>query len=280
MSERVGRPESYIGVSGVVSPLQQEQIELLADEADIQSVGRRLLLGVKATHKAQFLDRVNKYGTDWYPVGAESFAGAIAKHSDNDTMAVAQVFFDLTCVQNSEWYRKCFSDRIFERGSDWIDGIQFDMLRWDLHQELLEFVSDVKKRHDTKVLLQCHGPAMEGLKPAGVIKQLGRYANVLDYVLFDASHGQSRTLDPDNLLRFLSAAYESEELSEVGFGVAGGLDAETVQKLMPVIIQRFPDISWDAEGKLHLMIDDRPDKRPLDMNSVGEYLHVSKSVIC
>ncbi len=48
------RPKPYVGISGVVNPVQQ--IELRGFAGDLQRSGRQLALGVKAVHKTQWLD--------------------------------------------------------------------------------------------------------------------------------------------------------------------------------------------------------------------------------
>src|SRR5258707_1071387 len=81
----------------------------------------------------------------------------------------------------------------------------------------------VKEEIDLPIILQCHKSAMEALGPWKMSQMLGGLA--VDRVLFDASHGRGEAMDPDRLHHFLDAAYASEELRAVSFGVAGGLNA-------------------------------------------------------
>jgi hypothetical protein len=271
------RPPSYVGISGVVNPEQQSQIEQMADDAGLHNVHRILALGVKAVHKTQFLDIPNKYGPQWYPVGPEQFQQALAdRHGLGDSIAVAQTFFDPKFVDNPG-YRDLFSDRIMMRGQPWIDAIQFDMLPWHTNPAMIDFLGVLRSKHDTKILLQCHGSAMEALGPEGAVRQLGRYASVIDYVLFDASHGTGKRLDTKNLIRFLNEAYASRPLENVGITVAGGLNGTVVREALPEIVQAFPDISWDAEGQLHPKTSSGT--MPLDMNKVQDYLQASSEVL-
>ena len=273
MSER---PNSYVGVSGVVSDEQQKHIEEYADSVGLFS-SRQLALGVKAVHKTQFLDIPNKYGPEWYPVGQERFQSALQPHTKQSrSLGVAQTFFDPEYVSNPG-YRNYFTNRIFERGADWIDGIQFDMLPWHSDPEMLGFLTELKQKHDTKLFLQVHKPAMEALGPKGVVNHLNQFADSIDYVLFDSSHGTGKRLDTDALKTYLGEAYSSQALQQVGIALAGGLNGEIVAEELPKVLSEFPDTSWDAEGQLHPVSVNG--SMPLDMQRVEAYLRASTAVM-
>lgn len=277
MSDKRERPEQYVGVSGVVSPAQQEEIESFAELLNFDMSETRLALGVKAVHKTQFLDIQNSYGPQWYPVGERSFANALMPRAETGlSMGVAQTYFDPEYIDNPG-YRTLFSDRIFQRGERWIDGIQFDMLPWHEKPEMLDFLSRLKAKFGKKILLQCHNDAMETLGPRGAAQRLEVYADVVDYVLFDASHGTGTRLNTDALLPFLDQAYAKPGLQSMGFAIAGGLDASVVEEALPIVLADFPDVSWDAEGRLHPVNEQR--ERPLDMDIVRAYLKMSRDVL-
>lgn len=272
----IERPQPYIGVSGVVSPEQQKNIEDFAESINLQP-SRQLALGIKAVHKTQFLDIKNKYGEEWYPVGEQQFKDALSPKAEaTNTIAIAQTYLDPAYVDNPG-YRKYFADRILKRGESWIDGIQFDMLPWHEKPVLLDYLAKLKQEHDTKILLQVHKPAMETLQPDGVAEALTPYSEFLDYVLFDSSHGKGLKLDTDSLKTFLDAAYSHEGLSSVGFAIAGGLNSAIVQDELPKVLEDFPDVSWDAEGQLHPANSEGT--MPLDMGVVNAYLQASVNVL-
>jgi hypothetical protein len=108
------RPPPYVGVSGVITPGQQEELEQLAVTSGL--TGRRiLLLGVKAVHKTQFLDVENKYGPEWYPVGADAFTAALEPRPEpGGTLAVAQLYLDVDHVADAA-YRDAFMARVRAR---------------------------------------------------------------------------------------------------------------------------------------------------------------------
>jgi len=274
MSERIKQP--YVGVSGVVSPEMQVSLEKIAIKVDLHKKGRLLALGIKGVHKTQFLDVTNKYGPEWYPVGEEAFNQALRNDNpDPNTIAVAQTYFDLDYV-GYEHYREAFLKRIIERGRPWLQAVQFDMLPWDTNDEVLDFIEKVKKQN-VGVFLQVHKNAMESLGPKGVIRRLGHYANSIDYLLFDSSHGTGKRLDVTTLTPFIAAAYDSLDLSKTGIALAGGLNGQVVREDLPKLVEQYPDISWDAEGQLHPVNEDG--NRSLDLNIAEDYLRASSEIL-
>ena len=195
-------------------------------------------------------------------------------------MGVAQVYIDTDFVDEAG-YREAFVRRIFDRGRRWLGGVQFDMLPWHTDPAMLGYLLKVRRMDDApeRVLLQCHARALEALGPKEVAKRLGDYAlsGAIDYVLFDASHGRGRRLDAARLRPYLDEAYGSGDLAGVGIGIAGGLDGQAVREDVPTLVGVYPELSWDAEGRLH------PERgggsRPLDMPKVLDYLLASAEVI-
>lgn len=268
--------QSYVGVSGVVSPEMEASLESIANEVGLTNKGRAILLGVKATHKTQYLDTENKYGQEWYPVGESAFSHAL-RHGNRttNTIAVAQAYFDLASVGSAE-YRDRFLARIAERGQPWLQGIQFDMLPWHTNDDMWDFLEQVKQRN-LAVLLQAHKPAMEALGPKGVITMIGRHAHLVDYVLFDSSHGTGTRLDTAALEPFVAESYSRLDMSQTGIAIAGGLNGQNVREDLPPLIAKYPYLSWDAEGQLHPI--DSVGKRPLDIPTTQDYLQSSADIL-
>ena len=271
MSELV---KPYIGVSGVVS--REQELRLInAFEASGLSETRVLALGIKAVHNTQFIDRENKYGRDWYPVGEKEFTHPVNNMTDT-TFGVAQIYLDPDYL-DSKTYRDEFMNRIATRGRFWLEAFQFDMLPWHQDDTLFEFINSMKQRYDKKIILQCHENAMMTLGPDNLAAVLDEHAELLDYILLDTSHGKGRPLDPSYLRPFLDACYESLPLDRLGVGVAGGLDAKLILSELSELAAEFPDLSWDAEGKLHPARHDGT--RPLDMQVAEEYFEASARVL-
>ncbi|HRQ86509.1 MAG TPA: hypothetical protein PLY16_00180 [Candidatus Saccharibacteria bacterium] len=282
------RPLPYIGISGVsefshnTTPENTSTQYWLMDqfiwagpENDNIPNRRQLLLGVKAVHKTQYLDIENRYGREWYPVGEQEFATALDDGGIN-ALKVAQIYFDPNSVSDAA-YRDEFTQRICRRGKAWLNTLQFDMLPWQQNDAMLPFIEEVKRRTGHTIILQAHGESMQQLGAKNIAKRLGQYAHVLDYVLFDASHGKGVRMNPYALLPFLDACYESGQLDTVGFGVAGGLNAEVVQDELPILLEAYGDLSWDAEGRLHGTHKDG--SFGFDSNAAKRYLQASADIL-
>ena len=290
MNIRENRPQPYVGVSGVVMQKdvqssglevripQQIFLEAYAEKAGIFNTDRLLALGVKATHRTQYQDKESEWGRDWYPVGEQEFEEALSCNERKPrTLGVVQAHLDINHIGNS-LYREEFMQKILYRGRAWIQAVQFDMLPWHNRGQMLDFLEKVREDSpELRILLQCHGKAMEELGRERSIRRLGAFASCIDYVLFDASHGTGTHMNAEQLDEFLEEAYASSALSNIGFAVAGGLNAERVEQDLPQLLAKFPDLSWDAEGQLHPL--NNVGKRPLQMDRTKEYLHASARVL-
>lgn len=273
MSER---PKPYIGVSGIACPEHQKlAIELFEASGLRKNNKRDLLLGVKALHKCQWLDQPWKRDDQWDVVGEAAFRGALQQ--DAGSLNVAQAYFDKNLVGDSQ-YRDAYLERIYTRGEDWIDGIQYDMLPWHENPDTLTFLHQTKMRHPgTKVLLQCWQGTLERYNPTQLARVLGQHAEALDYILFDTSHGKGVPFDTAGLLPYLEQAYTNENLATVGIALAGGLGGQETMDQLGAIAAQFPDISWDAESRLHPR---RPDGgMPLDLDTVKRYFDYSATAL-
>lgn len=266
---------NYIGVSGVSSPEQQRELREHADEV-FHGLDATLALGIKAVHKTQWLDVPNKYGDAWYPVGEERFANAVSRHGRTDN--IAQVYLDPETLAADPQYATNFIRRIKQRGQNWLHIIQFDMLPYQESPEALSYIIHEAKRevdlHEYLVVVQCHEPAMsEGPKKA--VEKLKRLSpDEIDFVLFDASHGTGREMNPDALRPFIEEVHNDQEIDLLGVGIAGGLDAKAVEKHLPRLLADYPMLSWDAEGRLHQTDDGR-----LDMEAARAYLTASADAL-
>lgn len=283
------RPLPYIGISGVnnlkhnSNPENTSMQYWLMDQFTYAGIEnrqdqpnqRQILLGVKAVHKTQYLDIENKYGHEWYPVGEQEFATALDE-GGSGALKAAQIYFDPESVADAE-YRKKFIERICERGKSWLNTLQFDLLPWQQNDAMLPFIEEVKQHTNHTIILQAHGESMQQLGAENMAKKLGRYAHTLDYVLFDASHGKGVRLHPNALRPFLDKVYESKQLTSVGFGVAGGLSADVVRNELAGLVNTYPDLSWDTEGKVHCTHEDGTPG--FDPYAAKDYLEASSDIL-
>lgn len=225
----------YIGVSGVRDSEQAQDVSELAQGHSLES-HRDLLFGVKATHKTLMLNRENKYGRGWYPLGsdlASAFSEPVAGQ------LVAQVFME---EPQEELYRQEFTDRLTEALPQ-LTGLQFDMLPW--HEEDLRHYFHQLRCRGYGLYLQVFGSILdEG--PEEAWRLFNPYEGLVTNLLFDASHGTGRPMEADRLSRFLDyfAGRTTARL-----GVAGGLGPQ--MEVVAPLLDVYPGLSWDAEGKLH-----------------------------
>ncbi|MEP6710342.1 MAG: hypothetical protein ABJA64_01335, partial [Candidatus Saccharibacteria bacterium] len=219
------RNEAYVGVSGVVSPDQQERIITSSRLSGLYDY-RRQAIGIKAVHKTQYLDIPNKYGDNWYPVGEEAFSSSV-KNDEVRTYNVAQMYLEPEAIMDDHQYPRKFVEKIKKRGSAILDAIQFDLLPYQENPKLWSHFINITRDQDFGVIVQAHRQAMEK-GPKQAVEDLKYLSDMapIDYVLFDASHGEGKEMDSRTLASFLEAAYASQDLEERGtnFGVAGGLD--------------------------------------------------------
>lgn len=262
----------YFGVSGLANRQQQEVIQQIALDNGINSGLTDLMVGVKATEKTQWLDMPNKYGTDWYPVGDElktSF-GKIIDFDDLEATGrtgfiqpTVQMFFGSLADDFSLAVQ--FTDKVLARSSGWTRyahngskaarvALQFDKFPWmnPTSNEYFEWL--VNSREVSEFIMQCHGDYMESYHPYEVVRRLGQIIELGATplrVLFDASHGTGKEMDPEILRPFIGAVVDSTASEGVGVVVAGGLCGENLEQFIPPLIDEFGMLSWDAEGMLH-----------------------------
>ncbi len=124
------------------------------------------------------------------------------------------------------------------------------------------------------IVLQIGHRAFEevGHSPEQLAEKVATYADFIDYVLLDPSGGLGKLFDCPKALEYLRALRAAGLEDKIGFGVAGGLSAETIETIKP-IVEEFPDISIDAEGKLRTTED------LLDAEKVNRYLQGAFSLL-
>ena len=124
-----------------------------------------------------------------------------------------------------------------------LDGFQLNVC-WPNPQILADFCVDFP---NLTIVLQVGGGAMRRVEhnPTKLANQLAKYTDLAHYVLIDPSGGRGERFEPNRASDQLHAAVSS------GFQpvVAGGLSADTLDAI-PILLDRFPDLSWDAEGRL------------------------------
>lgn len=232
---------SYIGVSGVTNPRHVQQISELVEVFNMKA--RDLVVGVKATDKTIMRNMENKYTSAWYPV-AQEFGDVFVPNSG--VKMVAQVFMNPAETFNTRYHGE-FLDRINKYCDYQLDGIQFDMLDFHLDPDGARQVLAAAKSYDVDVLVQIHGPAQNALTNKQLADLFNEYAELVDVVLFDTSHGRGVEMDVTKTLNNLNGFTAT---CATPVAVAGGLSPANLELIKP-ILEAYPHCSFDAEGSLH-----------------------------
>jgi hypothetical protein len=194
---------------------------------------------------------------------------------DKVASGTAAVYLDYKAAnergESGQEYQDAFLEKLYQRNSGWLKGIQFDMLPWDqqAQQEMLRNIRETQGS-DFKILVQCYGQMMDLYQPEHLKAVLEPLEGVVDYVLFDSSHGTGKKLDVEALEPYVE---EASQLDWLAVGVAGGLNAENVAEELAVLLRKYPDLSFDAEGNLHKTRDGS-----LDLQEVLEYLSIAQLI--
>ncbi len=139
-----------------------------------------------------------------------------------------------------------------------LEGFQLN-IPWPDPATLAEYRSFEKDRRLT-FILQIGSGALECVynNPTLLATRTKEYANLVDYILIDPSGGIGKEMDVSFATNCVQAIYDAG--IEINVGIAGGLCTETLDRIQP-ILEKFPDLSIDAEGRLrdkddHLSIND------------------------
>lgn len=138
-------------------------------------------------------------------------------------------------------------DRLFEAGGIDCHGAQLN-ISWPNPDEL---VRSRRAWSDKQIVLQLGSEAFNGVKlnPEMLAKHLRQYVGLIDYVLFDMSGGLGVGLDIQLATNCFEQYLKLGLNKSFGFGLAGGLSAETVGALAP-LFRASRNLSIDAEGRL------------------------------
>lgn len=140
--------------------------------------------------------------------------------------------------------------RLAERAGPGLQGVQINLD----HAPADGLRAIRAARPDLRIILPLRGPVGRFLEES---------AGLADVVLYDFSAGRGVPFDPAEA----RAALEEIEagMPGVALAVAGGLGPDTIHRVRP-LLERFPDLSLDAESRLR-----DPEDR-LDLERVREYL--------
>lgn len=151
-----------------------------------------------------------------------------------------------------------------------VGGIQLN-IAWPCPEQLALFRDMFPK---VQLILQIGNVAFDAIdrNPFNLVECLKPYEDTCEYVLFDPSGGLGRSFDVDEASEVLSVLVGSR--LDMAWGVTGGLCAEDVHRLAP-LLDIYPQLSWDAEGRLRI-----PETDTLDLSACRRFLGASASLLC
>lgn len=225
----------YVGITDFMTLSQVEDMQVVFKTNLRPGSKRKLHVGVMTSYKI-----LHEMATKWskaFPL-KEEIASIFGSPQAYNCLHYVD-YEDHNCV----W--KDLSQAISYGGAN-INALQLDMI-WPDPWDIRDGVKTSGKK--VEVILQVGMKAIEEADndPDVVIQWLKRYNGFIDRVLLDMSMGRGVSMNTEVLMPFAKAI--SRKLPELGLVVAGGLGPNTIGLVEP-LVQKFPDISIDAQGKL------------------------------
>lgn len=256
------RMRSYIGVTGIMT--RAESVSLFeAAKVYFLHANRQLMIGTLASSKT-LAGKPNRW------------PGRFPEIED-----IADIlFFDIWYpprLLNLIHYSTDEPDTLYqqmkevtERGGLHLNGIQLNVC-WPDPDHLAKYRHRYPR--NTLVLQVGKRAMMEVGSPVTCAAEVGKYANLIDYVLIDPSGGTGTVLNPDQILPYLARIRDIKIMSSdvnypIGIGVGGGLRADNLHILEPLLAE-IPDLCIDAEGQLRNELDN------LDLEKACTYLRAA-----
>jgi hypothetical protein len=261
----IKRPQPYIGVSGIAHYEQHRKIVDLAIRERPDLLGYFVMVGVQASGKTQVLDVPNTKGQMWHPVG-ESIADAAANEDSGLTKPYIHVFFD----GKSELEQGVAN--VMRRTRHYVQGLQFNGLAWlDIdYRPFIHLFNEVYPNQS--IILQAGSLTLDNHSPSEVAD--GIKTMPVDYLLLDASGGYGKQMDLARIRSYVDEIYQRQ--IPVGVTVSGGLEAENVEELLGPLMEEYPNLSCDAEGRLRKGLKG---STVIDIDATDQYLVACKQTI-
>ena len=242
---------AYVGVTGFMSSLEVANV---LEGIDFEKSGRLLMVGVLVSSKT--MQGIPNKWPGRYPQVEE----------------VKNIFLDNKNCLNLVHFNTKEPDSLLDQLIEVTDiaGPHFDGFQLNIAWPSPAVLRKYKEARPGKtIVLQVGTNAFFQTSNSPEIlanKVCHEYSGLIDYLLLDPSGGVGQSFDPHIAREYL----ESLDLydHDFGIGVAGGLSASTLNLLEP-ILNDFPNVSIDAEGRLRTNIDN------LDIFATRNYLKKS-----
>lgn len=225
------RPKSYIGITGFKTREQVEAV-LTAHPADSDFL---VMIGVLANDRSIHGEAIKNPRR--FPTKAD-LGKAFIKHPK----ALNLVHF------NTGKPSKLLDDMFLAlhlAGPD-CHGLQLN-IAWPIERVLKDFHRLGQSDWCKTIVLQCGKKALNeiGWSSLRLVERLKRYEGLIDYVLIDPSGGGGQEFDPN----FACACFGAigRVLPDVGLGIAGGLNAESFDRLLHPVLGAFPGLRFSTD---------------------------------
>lgn len=241
--------QPYVGITGFMS---QDEVRSVLDSM-LKDSSRLLMVGVLASQKTLRGEK-NKWPNRYPEVGriSEVFvrdrrALNLIHYNTKETESLTEQLVEMTKL-----------------GGENLEGFQLN-LAWPSRDAILAYHKICSGKF---IVLQIGGKAFEMINhsPKELAERVSWYRHVVDDVLLDPSGGYGIPFDTSKARTYLEVLMGHN--LDLGLGVAGGLSPTTLNLVQP-LLSDFPDLSWDAEGKLR----DKEDN--LDIKEAKEYVQQS-----
>lgn len=260
----LGRPIPYIGITDFETPGQVQQMLDLFEKISADKQKRLFMVGIMMSYKT-----LNGLETKWskvWPTNEQIGNFFLQNPFVFNTLHYAD-FADQTTIDDlMNALRYADSNRT-------LHCIQYDMPwpRYDMVAQARDFFNSQRGR-SLQSVLQVGSVAIRECdnKMHQVVQTIGKYRKVVDYILLDFSGGKGIPMDVQLLLKYIREI-KSKYGDDFGIATAGGLGPATMHLIDP-IVSEFPDISIDAQGKLHI---DNDSLKPTDPKKQKAYLHAA-----
>ncbi len=224
----------YIGITDFTSFEQVQEMLMVFNNHLPKTSNRKLHVGVMMSYKT-FRGIQSKWQNVWPP-----------KETISEIFSSDQTY---NCLHYADYDGRTdfriLSQAIFYGGTH-LHALQLDMI-WPDPGQVASGVHT--SRRQVEVILQIGKNALHeaGNNPQTVVEKLSDYEGVIHRVLLDKSMGKGLGMDAGSLIPFALAIREA--FPSLGIGTAGGLGPTTIHLVEP-LVNEFPDLSIDAQGKL------------------------------
>jgi len=236
----------YIGITGFMS---REEVEAVLEVFPKDSP-RKLMVGVLASEKTIY-GHPNKW-PNRYP----------------NRLEIEYIFSDNPLALNLVHYNTKNPETLVGQMctvSGPLGGPHFHGFQLNLAWPNPDMIAGWRKHFEGIIVFQIGGHAFEVVdhSPQKLAEKVAEYKGLVQYLLFDPSGGKGQPFDTEQARAYLRALADKD--LGIGLGVAGGLSAETMHLVEP-LVEEFPDLSIDAEGRIRDEDDD------LDLEKARRYV--------